>query len=349
MNAFYSKTGEQKIRINLSLTALEVLQYDRDILNYGKDLKDQMKPGSFYNYIFDAFYSVANASIGRILQDKAEEYREILHLEPEENSPELALLLKHHKKTLEEQIQTYEKGESLTFRLNNDNFNYLTDNTRCDENSYYTSMSAYIKAVLEEYARLPYLNREALQYKKQFDIIISAIRNVHRLQITMYSGKSYTIYPYEIKTDVYETAHYLVGYSVTPEATEKTPCALRISNIKEVKDSRSRGKLTTEEKKKLEQRLETHGVQFLTSPADGPIKIRLTPHGEQIYHSSPHLRPRYDAQLSNNDIYVFHCTEVQAKYYFVKFGKDAEVLEPKKLRDKFKAIYAKAYKVYDKK
>ena len=40
--------------------------------------------------------------------------------------------------------------------------------------------------------------------------------------------------------------------------------------------------------------------------------------------------------------YVFYCTQQQAEYYFFKFGKDAEILEPATLRSRFQKLYLEA-------
>jgi len=362
MSPFAEIGEEQKIRINLSDTALDVILHDLETLKQKRNSRDDSEnpnhnkkstrpitKGTILNHLFAAYYPTAAASISRVLHEKTVEYREILHLGIEESSPTLELLKKDLKKKLESKAGSYEGGETLTFRLNIKNYNYLTKNPLCNENLYYTSISRYVKAVLEEYARLPLIKREPFLYKEHFDTITDAIQNAHLLHISLQGAKEYDVYPYAIRTDLSETAHYLVCCSINPETLKKEPHSFRISGLKSVDSTRLSGKLTKEDKKHIEQRIQERGVQFLSYADDIPIKIRLTPRGKQIYQNSPHLRPPYDTELSKGDIYVFHCTESQARFYFVKFGKEAEVLEPKELREKFKAIYSKAYNVYSKK
>ena len=337
--------GEQKVRINLSSTALDIIRYDLELLNSKRKASKLplQKTGTIFNEIFSVYYPVADASIHLALDKKMEEYHEILDLNSSENNSALVLLRNNLEKKLISKALSYEKGESLTFRLNNDNYDYL------EEYQWPLSKSEYVKAVLEEYARLPFIEREPLLYKKYFDIIKTSIQNGYRLKVTLQNDKVHIVYPYAIKTDLSETAHYLVCSSINTETRKKEPHSFRISGLKKIESSPLSGKLTKEDKKHIEQELQKKGVQFL-SYADNPtIKIRLTPHGKQMYHNSTHLRPPYDAELSKDDIYVFHCTEFQARFYFVKFGEHAEVLEPKELREKFKTIYAKAFNVYNKK
>ncbi|MCR5211410.1 MAG: hypothetical protein K6C41_02560 [Lachnospiraceae bacterium] len=54
-----------------------------------------------------------------------------------------------------------------------------------------------------------------------------------------------------------------------------------------------------------------------------------------------------DIDEKDPHIYRFHAAENQLEFYFFKFGKDARILEPKRLAEKFEMMYsedAKAYK-----
>ena len=43
---------------------------------------------------------------------------------------------------------------------------------------------------------------------------------------------------------------------------------------------------------------------------------------------------------------MFQCTEAQAEFYFFKFGKDAQIVRPLRLREKFQAMYEAAAGAY---
>ena len=334
--AFHSNTGEQKIRINLSKMAIETINYDMFVLK-------EERIGTFINYIFSTYYEFADASIGRALHEKKEEYLKILKLENDENNDYLTLLLENYKENLIQKKEAYEKGESITFRLNNKNFNYLTEGALCNEHLYYSSISEYVKSVIEEYTRLPYIKRELILFKDRFDTITEAIQKNHQLHITTQGQNCYLVYPYSIQSDPFKVSHYLVCYYI--KSSQKFPCSFRIANIEQIASTRFSAKLTKDDKKELENLITTRGVQFIVSSEDMPIKVRLTKRGEQLYHSNLYLRPKY-ATKSSNGIYIFHCTQAQARYYFFKFGKEAEIIEPIELRQKFATNYAKAYKVY---
>ena len=86
------------------------------------------------------------------------------------------------------------------------------------------------------------------------------------------------------------------------------------------------------------------GIPFLLNDVV-EIGIRLTPEGISKYNSILHLRPPY-TRKTKDGLYIFHSTEMQIEFYFLKFGKDAEVLYPQSLRNKFRLEYEKALKKY---
>jgi predicted DNA-binding transcriptional regulator YafY len=57
------------------------------------------------------------------------------------------------------------------------------------------------------------------------------------------------------------------------------------------------------------------------------------------------LRPQL-VELCEGNEFVFKCTEAQAEFYFFKFGKDAEILEPEELRNKLANMYDEALRMY---
>jgi predicted DNA-binding transcriptional regulator YafY len=64
-----------------------------------------------------------------------------------------------------------------------------------------------------------------------------------------------------------------------------------------------------------------------------------------MYNEQIHMRPAY-TEIINGDEYRFHCSTTQADFYFFKFGKEAEVLSPQRLRELFRRKHADAVAVY---
>ncbi len=82
-----------------------------------------------------------------------------------------------------------------------------------DEQKYYARRGEYIKCVIEEYARLPYIQRERVSFSLFIEEIETAIHAERQLRIVMNRDKAYSIYPYKILPAPLSTANYLVGYS----------------------------------------------------------------------------------------------------------------------------------------
>ena len=75
----------------------------------------------------------------------------------------------------------------------------------------------------------------------------------------------------------------------------------------------------------------------------------MTPLGARNYTRAARLRPDIiqTEPLDNGDVLcTFHYSLQQATYYFVNFGKEVEIFEPKNLRAAFKEIFTDALNLY---
>lgn len=366
--SFIKPNEEYKIHINLSYLAASVL--DSDMFHFHTTSRS-----GFINRIFDNYKENANASIGLMLSKKAEQWESILQSMPSCSSEQLSDTLKKEimdtlaKKFVDRalhEISSYRlsprnpKETSWKIRLNQKNIDYLVNDPSCGEDIYYKdSIGKYLCAVIEEYSRKPFLEREEIYYKDELDMINSAITLRRRLKVKLPAeGNTKThkilyIDPYKIVTDPQSLYHYLLGCSVD---TKNTPgfrqfYSYRISRFSEVRAlSSQRSAITDEEKRQLEYLLQTKGAQFISGTnANDTIKVFLTPAGIKKYNSIQHLRPKH-TELSmipeKGAIYTFDCTQNQIEFYFFKFGADAEILEPEDLRNKFAEMYEEALKNY---
>ena len=170
------------------------------------------------------------------------------------------------------------------------------------------------------------------------------------LCLTLNSGNRFEVRPYGIFVDRGNNYHYLAGYSrKAGEKGEDNPRSFRISNIRNYKMYYGRsGRITEHQRKEIEHRINSAGVQFLLQELD-VIRIKLTKRGKAMYESQLHLRPPFTERKEKPDgtwIYDFNCTQAQAQFYFFKFGSDAEILFPDKLRSLFSDEYKRASMLY---
>lgn len=308
----------------------------------------------FINRIFKQYVPEAEASISLRLNEKKGELDQSLEDIKDENAKEkiVKILLKQEEDRLLKKVKSYERGKSVKFWLNKDNLHYLTGTTECNEEKYYGSRRGkYIKSVLEEYARLPYVQRERIYFADFLEKIQNAIqaKPSHQLRVETSKGTVYSVYPYTIRCDPLSTANYLVGYSRQYDhpKDDLNSCSFRISALKSIKEEKSKSAfLKASLNEELEKKISEQGVQFMVTDVE-EVLVRLSPAGKDKYRRHPHLRPALKENTGpENDIFVFQCTTMQAEFYFFKFGADAEILKPISLRERFIDLHKNALNVY---
>ena len=202
------------------------------------------------------------------------------------------------------------------------------------------SVTQYIKCLLESYARINFLDREKLILKKTvIEPIENAIRQNKAIRIK-FSNQLIELSPYKIVPSKEGTFQYLVG------AVDGKWAAYRLSRIKFLK---TKGKAVFPATEQIDEALAEFGPTFFGEPTID-IKIRFTRKGllryeYSVIHRPIHTRIESDAK-GNGDIYVFHCSEKQALYFFFSYADDAEILEPLSLRQRFIDMYRRGYEQY---
>lgn len=338
----YAENNKQ--HLNLSPQAYEVVQNDKFAFQ-------EERQSGFINRIFEYYSPVAEASVSRRLNRLRGELTQLLS-EVKGDQPTkdriTKALLRQEKTRLLEKALSYEKGRAFKFWLNKKNLSYLTEaESECGEETYYGDhRGKYIKSVLEEYARLPYVQRERIYFSPFIDEITRALRDQCQLRIVTGYHKVYSIYPHGILCDPLSTANYLVGFSKRYSHPEDDlrPCSFRISALASVRAEKSKSAfLKGERRRELAQIIASRGVQFMSSEEED-IHVRLTEAGKAKLQRQAHLRPALIG--TQGDVFMFRCTAAQAEFYFFKFGADAEVLLPVSLREKFKSMYEGAFLAY---
>ncbi len=352
---FEKGISDQKLTVNLSQTAVAIMH--DDMICFGETKEER-----YLNHIFDSYHSHADASIEiktQIYSHKLDETFDSLKMPKTEKDKVRDALVKKYRKDLVAKKDSYGKGTSLRIYVWKDNVNYLTeegfpddDGSYCKEERHYKNVRSYFKTVIEEYSTLPYCERERVYFSKTYDVIIDSINHSNIVKIELQNNESYFVKGVALETDSQCLYHYLAGYA-TPEKDRDDndsyrPMSFRLSNIKEAKHFKSRSAFLRKElHAKLRQDIKRYGIQFLSADLVDAT-IRLTDEGINKYNHILHLRPHADfIDEKDPHIYHFHAAENQLEFYFFKFGKDARILEPKSLAEKFEKMYsdgAKAYK-----
>ena len=115
-----SKDSENKQRINLSPYAYAILEHDIHAFN-------ARTRSSLINIIIKNFYNDARASISITEKDLRNKYKDkFSSIDEPTRSKVIDELVNDYTKETLKTISKYESGCPFTFRINNQNFDYLT-------------------------------------------------------------------------------------------------------------------------------------------------------------------------------------------------------------------------------
>ena len=343
MKVYYS----ERQHISLSQTAFDTIESDQ------YEFLEKPSRQGLINRIIENFAEESAASIDEAVRRYHQRLAEMLKHVPESQTKQrmLSIITDSYRADLEERMKEYPIEKSFKFQLNEKN--YEAKEMWKDEKGYYGGqIGKFYKAVLEEYARKSYYEREYIVLRELINEIELNIAASKLIIVTLRGPKKrrFEVRPYSISSDPLKSFHYLVGLSKeinSPQSPEKI-ASFRVSRVAEVKTSAKRsGKITNDQKKSIKDKIENVGVQFLTQESE-VIRVRLNADGKHDFERQASLRPhamRVEA-AGDNWIYTFGCSLMQAEYYFFKFGNKAEILEPLELRQLFISKYESAVNSY---
>ena len=236
----FNDESSYKQRLNLSPLAHEIISNDMSIF-------EEERYSTFINKIFKNYHEKANMSIKKTLDHYRNELNELLYkIQSEVKTQVIDRLIKDQEYKLKKEADSYEKGEQSSFCINKENLIYLE--TICEEDKYF-KRGKYIKCILEEYARLPFIEREAIYFQSNIETIENAIRAKVQLRIVTEANSVFSVYPYKILSDPLSTRNYLVGYSKRYNSEDTLlPCSFRISTLKSVSPEKSKSAFLKKEK-----------------------------------------------------------------------------------------------------
>ncbi len=338
--------GEHKLRLTLSLNARLKMAEDMDIFKVPK-------AATFINTVFDNFKFEAKSSISLYLQQREIELDRLFEgSDLDENSKSIAInrILDTEKEQLLARTKEYRsvKGDYKLYHINNKNYEYLTYDS--DEDRYYNRPSLYVRAVIEEYCSLPFIERERIYKKDIYERVGKACAERKMLKIKVsYTGKDqlFYVYPYKIVSDPSHTQSYLACYSRRDGDSEKSTriASFSMARLNTMNDLSKTFHLSLAEKEKIEDQIARYSPAYLVGEPE-IVKIRLTKKGKQIYHSRIYARPERIEALSTEDVYAFDCTHQQIFNFFFSFGPEAEILSPENLRERFRSTLDEALRRY---
>ena len=329
--------SSQRISLSLSPEAYSIITSDMDYFQNTKNLD------GFINTIIKNYRDSSDASISLARERERDKYSNRIKdssktsVISKEDSECIERLVIGYTNELTIRMNSFNSGILLKPRINNENYDELCMGTsNFQEEAYYPREGRYIKALLEDYAQLPFFEREDIFFKETIDNINEAIEHGNIIKLKYINRKQQEIQinvrPYKISSGPLLRYHYLIALSC--DSDDNTIFTLRVSRITDSKKLSRTSHITQKEQAFIEDTIRNKGIQYIVSK-DSEIKVRLSDQGYKLYKSILYLRPKYTEFDENRNIFTFFCAEEQIKNYFFQFGKEAEIISPESLRHEF--------------
>ncbi|MHA5067713.1 WYL domain-containing protein [Cetobacterium somerae] len=224
------------------------------------------------------------------------------------------------------------KGDIIQFNLNKIN-SELYDTVLKEHNVQVES--EFFRDIFFKYLDTPRYLREQILFNTTFLAIDEALKENKKLNIK-YNNEIRSIHPYFIKIAPGEDCSYIFCFCEKNNAYRN----YRISNIQNI--SISKNSLTKFDIEYIEA-IDKNFDPFLSYGKK--VIVKLTLEGELLFKRAILNRPLLLEKT--NDLWIFQCTNKLAKVYFPQFLAEAEIIEPKELREWFNINLKKAYKIYE--
>lgn len=335
---FNETNTSQKIRISLSKKAMLTIEDDMTAF-------EVPKLTTFINHVISNFWDISESSIDNYLNNKELELKEKLSdssIDSYSIEQVIQILLKDEKKRLINKTASYDNGSTVNkqYNINNNNYIFLTE--ECTEDKYYATAAKYLKCLIEEYCQLPFIKRERIYKRSSYNTVENACKNHNVLKVKAFidgTQKLLYVYPYMIMPDTLATQEYLVCYVKNEnKATGKYITSFSMARLQlQGSALKQTFRLTKDDIIAIEKKLADSSPAYLFGENERVV-VKLTERGQKSYKTKLYSRPVKEPE-SSGDNYVFYCTPLQAYNYFFPFGKEAKIIEPTSLSERFKNSY----------
>ena len=234
---------------------------------------------------------------------------------------------------IKEHLPKTKYNKILQFNLSNNNLDIFVDIATRKE---IENKADYFRKLFFMYCDQPKYKREQQICKSTVIMAEGAIKSRKKLKIK-YKGEYRIVEPYFIASENGETRNYLFCYCYNNKEYRN----YRLINIKGVSI--------------LNESVEHYNEEYIKNIRDNfdpylsygsRIKVKFSECGIEQMNRVMINRPKIIE--NSGDIYTFECSELKARLYFPQFLGNAEILEPKELREWFRHEFEKAAERYRK-
>ncbi|MBR3629135.1 MAG: WYL domain-containing protein, partial [Oscillospiraceae bacterium] len=311
----------------------------------------------FLNRMLNCFYKQAESSVLLHQPERIRTYTQWLKGIPDADKAARQLAVQEglaQFDSIRKRFPPAPKGNCCAIKL------VLNKDTRAflecaPESELYAHESEYLAALIQEYASLHRHERELIFFGDTFrelEVYIKAGQEILLTASSVNGTRTYRFLPVRNQTNGFLPYNYVVGYSSAAEGEPAIAAPFRLQRIRRMEPcGENRLEIPPQERKKLTQALRSPELTPFLLGKEQRIAVRLTPEGYRLFHQSIFSgRPRLleSEPLPDGSCRMeFCCPPEQARQYFLRYGKDAEVLEPPELRDIFAHAHRTAAAYYD--
>ena len=247
------------------------------------------------------------------------------------------------------------EGVSYQFHIGEDILKITENNLSQYETAIYERTDTYIRALVHEYASMPHEERELIYYKEICNTInFCAYKGNHKAIIISTKTQKNKIHrhyfqPYCIMPDISSGHNYVIGKSREYGTSEDMKVkSFKLQNIVDIDITEDDFSFSKDDVDNLSK----HKINpvYASFPNKNIIVILTNDGYNTLYKKSILLgRPSYTNYKSLPDgrhKLTFECSEFQAYNYFIKFGKDVEIISPERLRNQFAELHDASSKDY---
>ena len=192
----------------------------------------------------------------------------------------------------------------------------------------------YFRELFELYTSKFKYQRELFIFEDRVKAILEAIKEKKKIKIK-YLKRVFSVEPYFIKREERGDENFLFCYD--EEKKEYANFKLKELEIVSILEE----KIKAKDKKYIEN-MRKNFDPFLGN--GNIVKVRLTEEGESLLKSLTNYRPKLVKKEGH--ICYFEVANENAKLYFRQFSKEAEILEPKQLREEIRKEYLEILELY---
>lgn len=353
---------EQKSKIAVSAKLKAILDKDAESFEFFKKDGIKVNMNEFLSRLIVNYHSSYRAARSSFIDTLK---KEILAVFPREDEKASDAALKFVNKAMREQFRDSgdKLGKSVSFKPTEKTKPIIGQVVSLELAD--TTYSEYFRGMFESYAALPQDEREKIIFAEEYEEIMRAIQNGKKLFIATKKNpsKPFVVSPYAVVSSKEELHCYMLA---TMPKGKCTPFRLpRIESAIELDESASmpKDKCTpfrlsriasaieldesasfTEEHKAMFKRMIENAPQYLYAADEEEAIVELTPPGEKLFKSLYMNRPK-PTKVDGN-LYHFNSSYMQLKQYFCRFGKEAMIREPAKLRHMIANFHREASDAY---